>query len=74
MNRRIFSLLIPLLPAAFLAKRERGITVKLTSLDPRFVEQLQVAAASRELSLEEWIVYAAVMFSGYHLNNGFIEN
>lgn len=73
MKRRIFSLFFPLIPGALLARREPGITVKLAGLDPRFVAQLRVAARSRGLTLEQWIVYAAVMFSGYHLNDGFIE-
>lgn len=75
MNRRIFSLLVVALPAALVAQAEAkpGVTVKLAGLDPRFVAQLEVAARSRGLTLEQWIVYAAGMFSGYHLNSGFVE-
>lgn len=72
MNRRIFSLLLPVLPAALLAK-SAGVTIKLTGLDPRFVEQQRVAARSRGLTLEQWIVHAAVMESGYHLSDGFVK-
>lgn len=72
MKRRIFNLLLPLLPAALLAK-SRGVTVTLSGLDPRFVEQQKIAAASRQLTLEGWFVHAALMMSGYDLNSGFVE-
>lgn len=52
---------------------KRGVDVTLRGLDPRFVEQLKVAAKSRGKTLEGYIVYAALMMSGYHENNGFIE-
>lgn len=70
MTRRWFSLLLPFLPT--LAHGRRGATVQLTGLDPRFVAQLEVAARSRQLTLEQYIVFAAVMQSGYHLNDGFL--
>lgn len=69
MNRRLFSLLLPLVPAALAGKRG-GVTVKLTGLDPRFVEQQKIAAASRQLTLEQWFVHAAVIMSGYHEEEG----
>lgn len=76
MTRRRFSLLLPGLLLPFLptlAHGKRGLTVKLEGLDPRFVAQLEVAAKSRQLTLEQYIVFAAVMQSGYHENDGFAE-
>lgn len=76
MTRRLFNLLLPLVPASLLAKTEpaRGVTVTLTGLDPRFVAQQRIAAKSRGLSLEGWMVHAALIMSGYDLNNGFIHD
>ena len=51
--------------------RNRCRDVVLKNLDKRFVEQLTVAANSRNLTLEQYIVEAANLASGYHLNNGF---
>lgn len=78
MNRRTFTWLLPVLPSlplllSLLAKRERGKSIKLTGLDPRFVEVQRIAASSRQLTLEQWMVHAAVIMSGYDLNDGFIE-
>ena len=70
MNRRMFSLLLPMLPTALMAKRNKGLSVTLTGLDPRFVAQLKICADSRGLTLEQWIVFAAMMQSGYHENDG----
>ena len=48
-------------------------TVTIHNLDPRFVEQARVAAASRHETLEEWIVESTYMRDGYHLNSGFCK-
>ena len=71
MTRRLFSLLVPLLPTALLAKQ--GVTIELKGLDPRFVEQLKVAARSRNESVEAWIVEVTTLYSGYHLSDGFAK-
>lgn len=74
MNRRLFNQLLLSLPTTWLMKRKRGVTITLDHLDPRLVEQLKVAAASRQLSLVRYIVLTAIMESGYHENDGFVED
>lgn len=76
MTRRVFNFLLAVFPASLLAKTEsaRGVTVTLSGLDPRFVAQLRIAAKSREKTLEQWIVFACLIMSGYTLNSGFVSD
>ena len=57
-----------------LAKESSGCkSVTIHNLDPRFVEQARVAAASNQETLEQWLVESSLMRSGYHLNSGFCK-
>ena len=65
---------ISILVGAAASKKSSGCeSVTLHNLDPRFVEQAKIAAASRQETLEQWLVESSYMRSGYHLSSGFCK-
>ena len=57
-----------------MARQSHCESVTIHNLDQRFVEQARIAAASRQQSLEQWMVESSVLESGYHLNSGFCKH